>query len=405
MQQLDPDVIRKDFPVLNRMVHGKPLIYLDNAASSQKPQVMIDRMVQVYGQEYARPEEGHALSDEATTLFEGVREQAATLLNAAESREIIFCRGATEGINLIARSLEQSGDLNSGDEIIVSEAEHHSNIVPWLLSCQQSGATLRAVPLLPSPEYDMDRYQQMLTNRVKMVAVTHVSNVTGTVYPVKEITRLAHERGIPVLVDGAQAVPHIPVDVRAIDCEFYVGSGHKMGGPSSVGFLYGRADALEQMPIADGGSLMAESVDFQRIVPMPIPHKFEAGEPAFGEVIPWGAAIDYWTALGMETIESYEKGLTEYARQQISAIDRVRVLGDSAERVSVLSFVIDGKEPSEVATALDADGIAVRAGKLAAEPMLKSLGVEQAVRASFMFYNTRDEADALATSLARIAAN
>jgi cysteine desulfurase/selenocysteine lyase len=222
---------------------------------------------------------------------------------------------------------------------------------------------------------------------------------------VKEIARLAHERGIPILVDGAQAVPHIPVDVRSIDCDFYVGSGHKMGGPSSVGFLYGRADVLERMPLADGGSLMAESVDFQRVVAKPIPHKFEAGEPAFGEVIPWGAAIDYWTALGMETIEAYEKGITEYARRQISTIDRVRVLGDSAERVSVLSFVIDGKEASEVAKALDADGIAVRAGKLAAEPMLKSLGVEQAVRASFMFYNTREEADALATSLARIAAS
>jgi len=403
MKHIDPDAVRQDFPVLKRTVHGKPLVYLDSAATSQKPQAMIDRMVTLYAEEYSRPEEGHTLSDEATKAFEGVRAQTATMINAAEPREIIFCRGATEGLNLIARGLQRGG-LQPGDEILVTEAEHFSNIVPWLLVCQETGATLRAVPITPSADLDMDQFRRMLTDRVKVVAATHVSNVTGTIYPVQEITRLAHERDIPVLIDGAQAVPHLPVDVRAIGCDFYVGSGHKVGGPSSVGFLYGQARRLEEMPIADGGSMMAESADFQHVTPKPIPHKFEAGEPSFGEVIPWGAAIEYWTNLGLDSIEAYEKELTEYARQRITDIAEVRVLGDSTERISVLSFVVDGKQPSDVSKALDADGIAVRAGKLEAEPMLKKLGVEQAVRASFMFYNNREEADALAASLTRIAA-
>ncbi len=402
MKRIDPHVVRRDFPVLGRTVHGKPLVYLDSAATSQKPRAMIDRMVTLYAEEYARPEEGHALSDEATKAFEGVRALVAKLINATEPREMIFCRGATEGLNLVARGLQHGGTVKPGDEILVTEAEHFSNIVPWLLVCQGTGATLRTAPISPSAELDMDQFRRMLTDRVKIVAATHVSNVTGTIYPVNEITRLAHERDIPVVIDGAQAVPHLPVDVRAIGCDFYVGSGHKMGVPSSVGFLYGQAQRLEQMPIADGGSLMAESADFQHVKPKPIPHKFEAGEPAFGEVIPWGAAIDYWTNLGLDRIEAYEKELTEYARQRISEIDGMRVLGNSADRVSVLSFVVDGKQPAEVGKALDADGIAVRAGKLAAEPMLKALGVDQAVRASFMFYNTREEADVLAASLARI---
>jgi cysteine desulfurase/selenocysteine lyase len=239
---------------------------------------------------------------------------------------------------------------------------------------------------------------------VKVVAVTHVSNVTGSIYPVTEITRLAHERDIPVVIDGAQAVPHLPVDVRAIGCDYYVGSRHKMGGPSSVGFLYGQAKQLEALPIAAGGSMMAESADFEQVTPKPIPHKLEAGEPSFGEVIPWGAAIGYWTKIGLDRIEAYEKTLTEYAITCLSEIDGVRVLGDAEDRVSVLSFVVEGKQPAKVGKALDADGIAVRPGKLEAEPILKKLGVDEAVRASFMFYNTREEADALAASLARMTA-
>jgi cysteine desulfurase / selenocysteine lyase len=404
MHQIDPNNVRRDFPILGRKVHGKSLVYLDSAATSQKPRVMIDRMVKLYGEENARPEAGHALSDEATKMFEGVRAQVAKLINAAETREIVFCRGATEALNLVASAFQRAG-LKRGDEIVVTGAEHFSNIIPWVLACQETGATLRAAPVTESADLDLDQFEQLLTDRVKIVSATHKSNVTGITFPVKEITRLAHERGIPVVIDGAQAVPHLPVDVRAIGCDIYVGSGHKMGGPSSVGFLYGRAQQLEELPVVEGGSMMAESADFRQVKPKPIPHKFEAGEPAFGEVIPWGAAIDYWTNLGIDRIEAYERELTDYAIRCLADIQGVRVLGDSKDRVSVVSFVVAGKPAGDVSKALDADGIAVRSGKLEAEPLLRKLGVDQAVRASFMFYNTREEADALAASLTRIAAS
>ncbi|HEY1404551.1 MAG TPA: SufS family cysteine desulfurase [Pyrinomonadaceae bacterium] len=401
MEPFDVTRIREDFPVLKREVHGKPLVYLDNAATSQKPQAMISRLNELYSHQYARVEEGHTLSQEATEIFEGTRAKVAKLINAAEAREIVFCRGATEALNLVARSFEQDS-LQAGDEVLVTGAEHHSNIIPWLLACRQVGATLRAALLTPAGDLDLQAFERMLNERVRVVGVTQVSNVTGAVYPVKEVTAMAHERGIPVLVDGAQAVPHMPVDVREIGCDFYAGSGHKMGGPSSVGFLYGRAEMLERMPAADGGSTMAESVSFEEFVPKPIPHKYEAGEPAFGEVEAWGAALDYWNELGMKRIAAYEKELTDYALGQLSLIKGVRILGDPSERLSIISFVVEGKKPKEVEKALDDEGIAVRAGKLAAEPLLKTLGADEAVRASFMFYNTRGEADALAAALEEI---
>ncbi|HEX9953035.1 MAG TPA: aminotransferase class V-fold PLP-dependent enzyme [Rubricoccaceae bacterium] len=403
LSALDVDRIRQDFPVLQRTVHGRPLVYLDNAATSQKPTVMIDRIGQIYGHEYARVEEGHELSQEATKAYEGAREKVARLINAAESREIVFCRGATEGLNLLALAFSH-GLLTSGDEVLVTEADHHSNIVPWLLACRQTGATLRAAPVLPSSDLDTDAFERMLTDRVKVVSVPYVSNVTGAVYPVQRLTELAHARGIPVVVDGAQATPHFPIDVRAIGCDFYAGSGHKMGGPSSVGFLYGRADQLEALPLADGGSTMVEHVSFTEIEAKPIPHKYEAGEPAFGEVEAWSPAIDYWTDLGLDRIAAYERELTAYAVERMSAVEGVRVLGDPADRISVVSFVVEGHEPSDVAAALDREGIAVRAGNLEAEPLLKALGAEgaEAVRASFLFYNTHAEADALADAVGRV---
>ncbi|HEX8448860.1 MAG TPA: cysteine desulfurase [Allosphingosinicella sp.] len=400
MTKLDPRAIRADFPVLGRTVKGKPLVYLDNAATSQKPKAMIDRIVQVYAREYARVEEGHTLSNEATAAFEATRAKVANLINAAEPREIVFCRGATEALNLVSRMIDHDG-LKPGDEILVTEAEHHSNIGPWLLACREKGASLKAAPILPTADLDLDALERMLTPRVKILAVTHVSNVTGGINPVKRITALAHARGIPVLVDGAQAVPHFPVDVRDIGCEFYAATGHKMGGPSSVGFLYGRADVLEAMPIADAGSTMAEDMSFEEIVPKPLPHKYEAGEPPFSEVEAWGPALDYWTGLGLAEIERYERDLTEYARDRLAAIPGLRILGDPADRISVLSFVAEGREASDVAKALDSDGIAVRAGNLEAAPLLRALGVEEAVRASFSFYNTKAEADALAESIDR----
>ncbi|HEY0012941.1 MAG TPA: cysteine desulfurase [Allosphingosinicella sp.] len=402
MTPLDVTAIRADFPVLQRKVRGRALVYLDNAATSQKPVAMIDRMDRIYRHEYARPEEGHTLSKEATAAFEGTRAKVASLLNAAEPREIVFCRGATEALFLVSRIVHHDG-LGPGDEILVTELEHHSNIGPWIQVCGQSGATLRVVPILPSGDLDLDRLAEMLTDKVKIIGVSHVSNVTGGINPVKRITEMAHEKGILVLVDGAQAVPHFKIDVRDIGCDFYAGSGHKMGGPSSVGFLYGRAELLEAMPIADSGSGMSEDMNFDTITPKPIPFKYEAGEPPFSEVEAWSAAIDYWNRLGLGRIEAYERELTEYARAKVGAIPGVRILGDPADRISVVTFVVDGQDPSDVEQALDQDGIAVRAGNLEAAPLLRALGAEKAVRASFMFYNMHGEADALAASLARIA--
>jgi cysteine desulfurase/selenocysteine lyase len=402
MPGLDIERIRADFPVLQRQVHGKPLVYLDSAATSQKPQAMIDAMVRLYSQYYARAEEEHELSKEATEAFEGVRKKVAKLINAAEAREVIFTRGATEALNLVANAFGD-GVLSKGDVVLLTEAEHHSNIVPWLLACERSGASIQAVPLNAHGDVDLDRLERMLSDRVKVLGITHLSNVTGGVQDVKAATEMAHARGIPVLVDGAQAVPHIPVDVHDIGCDFYTGAGHKMGGPSSVGFLWGKAERLEKLPVGDGGSMMSESVSFDGFTPKPLPFKYEAGEPAFGEVAAWGAAIDYWAELGMERIAAYERDLTAYAVSRLQAIAGVRVLARPADRVAVISFVVEGKEPSKVSQALDRQGIAVRAGKLAAQPMLQALGVEEAVRASFMFYNTRAEADALASALEQIA--
>jgi cysteine desulfurase/selenocysteine lyase len=402
MKLLDVQKIRDDFPVLKRQVHGKPLVYLDNAASSQKPQAMIDRIAKIYGEEYARAEEGHALSREATRTFEGARKRVAKLINANEAGEVVFCRGATEALNLVARAFEMDG-LKKGTEILLTGIEHHSNIVPWIQAARESGARVRAVPIDDRGDVDLERLDKMLTGRVKVLGVSHVSNVTGGVQPVKQITEMAHARGVQVLVDGAQAVPHIPVDVRDIGCDFYAGSGHKMGGPSSVGFLWGKMERLKAMPAADGGSLMSETVSFDDFTPKPPPHKFEAGEPAFSEVAAWDPAIEYWQKLGLKKIADYERDLAAYAALRLGEIEGVRVLGDPADRISIVSFVVEGQDPSKLEKKLDRQGIAVRSGDLAAAPLLRALGVEQAVRASFVFYNTFEEADKLAEALRKIA--
>jgi cysteine desulfurase/selenocysteine lyase len=293
--------------------------------------------------------------------------------------------------------------LSSGDEVLLTEIEHHSNIVPWIQATREAGARVRAVPIDAAGDLDVQRLEEMLTDRVKLLCVSHVSNVTGGVQPVKQITKLARERGIPVLVDGAQAVPHIPVDVRDIGCDFYVGSGHKMGGPSSVGFLWGKMSRLEKMPPGDGGSLMVESVSFEGYTTVPPPHKFEAGEPAFSEVAAWDPAIEYWQRLGMEEIAAYERDLAAYAALRLGEIEGVRLLGTPADRISIVSFVVEGHKAGDLEKKLDKQGIAVRAGKLAAEPLLRALGVKEAVRASFVFYNTFEEADALAAALRKLA--
>ena len=338
-EKFDAERVRKEFPILSRSVNGKPLVYLDSAATSQKPRAMIERLVQLYGHEYARPEEGHALSNEATEAFEGTRKKVATLINAGEPSEIIFTRGATEGLNLVALMMVRSG-LGPGDEVVISLQEHHSNLLPWLISCRDTGATLRVAPITASSDIDLDALAKMLSDRVRIVAITHVSNVTGGINPVQQITALAKAQGALVLIDGAQAVAHLPIDVQAIGCDFYTGSGHKMGGPSSVGFLWGRKSVLDAMPLADSGSNMAEAVTLETVEPKPIPNKYEAGEPAFGEVEAWSPAIDYWTGLGMEAIAAYEKSLTEYARGKLNAIEDVRILGDRAERISIVTFTV-----------------------------------------------------------------
>jgi cysteine desulfurase/selenocysteine lyase len=402
MNLFDVNHVRRDFPALNGTVHGKPLVYLDSAATSQKPEVMIKRLGDVYRREYARVEEGHTLSREATKAFEGTRSKVAKLINAAEPREVIFCRGATEALNILAAAFA-NGALDKGDEILLTEAEHYSNIVPWLLACKRVGARVRAAPVTPEGELDLNKFEKLLGERVRLVGLTHMSNVTGGVFPVKRVIELAHARDIPVLVDGAQAVAHMPVDVRDIGCDFYAGSGHKMGGPTSVGFLYGRANRLEELPPALGGATMAESASFDDVRAKDIPHKYEAGEPAFAEVEAWGAAIDYWNNISMDGIFNYEKALTDYAVERLSSINGVRVLGSPKRRVSIVSFVVDRLRPDEVEKALDEEGIAVRAGTLEALPLLKALGVEEAVRASFMFYNTQEEVDVLAGALGRIA--
>jgi cysteine desulfurase/selenocysteine lyase len=403
METIDVVSVRRDFPVLQRSINGRPLIYLDSAATSQKPREMIDRISEVYSREYAKVEEGHTLSKEATRQFEHAREKLASLLNAAEPREILFYRGATEALNHVAHGFAREW-LHAGDEVLITAAEHHSNLIPWLLACRKTGAVLRAAPLHESADLDLDAFERMLNDRVKLVAVTHASNVTGALFPVKRVTELAHARGIPVLVDGAQAMPHVPVDVRDIDCELYTGSGHKMGGPSSVGCLYGKASFLERLPVGDGGANMAQRASLEDFTTKPLPNRHEAGEPAFAEVAAWGASLDYWSRLGLDRIAAYERELTAYAAERIARIDGVRLLGHPAERISIVSFVVDGVQAKEVEQALDREGIAVRAGTLDAVPMLESLGVSEAVRASFVFFNTREEADALAEALTRIAA-
>jgi cysteine desulfurase/selenocysteine lyase len=399
---LDTAKIRPNFPILARRVHDKPLVYLDSAATGQKPQQMIERLADLYRNHCARPEEGHALSKESTEIFETARGTVASLIHARSAREVVFTRGATGALNLLA--ISHSRLLQPGDEILLTVLEHHSNIAPWVLAARQTGARVRAVPVDRRGDIDMARLPDMLGERVKLVAVTHFSHVTGGVQDVAQVVRLAHARGIPVLVDGAQAVPHMPVDVREIGCDYYVGSGHKMGGPMSVGFLWGKAERLEALPMAYAGSTMAKRVDFEEVVPASIPLKFEAGEPSYPEVAAWEPAIHYWQEVGLDRIAAHTADLAAHAAMRLSAIPRVRVLGDPARRVGIVTFIVEGMPAAKVAAELDREGIAVRAGKLAAEPLLKAFGVDAAVRAVFQLYNDRSEADFLADVVTQIAA-
>ena len=396
---LDINRIRADFPILRQHVRGKPLVYLDNAATSQKPQAVIDAVTRFYTAENANIHRGvHFLSERATEAYDQVREKVARFVNAASSREIIFTKGTTEGINLVAQSYGRS-HLQAGDDIVITAMEHHSNIVPWQLLCEQTGAVLRAAPINDDGELDVPAFEKMLGDRTRLVAVVHVSNALGTINPVKRLVALAHARGIPVLVDGAQAVPHLTVDVQDLDCDFFVFSSHKLFGPTGVGVLYGREALLERMPPYQGGGDMIATVTLQRSTWAPLPAKFEAGTPMIAQVIGFGAALDYVAGVGLDKIAGWEQELLSYATAKISAIEGVRLIGTAREKASVVGFVMAGVHPHDIGTILDDDGIAIRAGHHCAQPVMLRFGVPATARASFAFYNTKAEVDALEGAL------
>ncbi len=398
----DVERIRKDFPALHQRVHGKPLVYLDNAATSQKPQAVIDALVAYYSLENSNVHRGvHLLSEKATQAYEEARVRVQRFLNAAEAREIVFVRGATEGINLVAASYGRTW-IGAGDEVIISTIEHHSNIVPWQLLCEERGALLRVIPVDDAGELLLDEYARLLGARTKLVAVSHISNALGTVIPVKRMIEMAHRQGVPVLIDGAQAAPHLRVDVRELDCDFYVFSGHKALGPTGIGVLYGRAEWLERMPPYQGGGDMIASVTFEKTTYNALPYKFEAGTPHIAGVIGLGVALDYLSGLGLDRVAAYERELLTYGTATLQAAPGVRIIGTAKDKASVLSFIVDGVHAHDVGTILDHAGIAVRAGHHCAMPVMRRFGVPATVRASLAFYNTREELDALGAGLREV---
>jgi cysteine desulfurase/selenocysteine lyase len=396
---LDVASIRRDFPVLERTVYGLPLSYLDNAASSQRPRAVIDAMSRYYETSHANVHRGvHTLSQEATDLFEGAREKVRRFINAKSTTEIIFVRGTTEAINLVAQSYGRP-TLGPGDEILISWLEHHANIVPWQMLCQQTGATLKVAPITQSGEVDFDAFVALLSPRTKLVALAHVSNALGTVIPVHRFIAAARARGVPVLLDGAQAVPHMTVDVQALDCDFYAFSGHKMCGPTGIGVLYGRESLLNTMPPWQGGGDMILAVSFEKTVYNGLPYKFEAGTPDIAGAIGLGAAIDYLETLGMERIAAAEQALLVYANEQLATVPGLRFIGTAPEKAAVVSFTIDRVHPHDLGTILDHEGVAIRTGHHCAMPVMDFFGLPATARASFAFYNTRAEIDRLVAAL------
>lgn len=394
--------IREDFPILKRQVHGKPLVYLDNAATSQKPQVVIDTIQRYYAEENANIHRGaYYLSEQATQAYEDARVKVQHFLHAPSEREIIFTRSVTEAINLVAHCYGRK-TLNAGDEVIISAMEHHSNIVPWQILCEEKGAILRVVPIDDAGEFLLDEFEKLLNPRTKLVAVTHVSNALGTITPVRQIIDMAHHRHIPVLIDGAQAVPHFKVDVQELDCEFYGFSGHKLYGPTGIGILYGKAELLEAMPPYQGGGDMIRSVTFEKTIYAPIPSKFEAGTPHIEGGIGLGAAIDYLEGIGMEAINAYEQELLAYAMNAVRAIPGVRIFGTARAKAGVISFSLEGVHPHDIATILDQEGIAIRTGHHCAQPVMERFGVPAMARASLAFYNTKAEIDALVAGIHKV---
>jgi cysteine desulfurase/selenocysteine lyase len=393
------DRIREDFPILSEQVRGKPLVYLDNAATSQKPRAVLNTLLRYYTTQNANVHRGvHYLSEEATREFEAARGKVRRFVNAPETREIIFTRGTTEAINLVAQSYGRVF-LKAGDEIVISTMEHHSNIVPWQLVCEQVGAKLRVVPITDAGELILDEYAKLLNEQTKVVSIVHVSNALGTINPVKQMAALAHQYGAVVLVDGAQAAPHLPIDVRDLDCDFYAFSGHKVFGPTGIGVLYGKAHLLEVMPPYQGGGDMIATVTFEQTTYNVLPYKFEAGTPHVAGVVGLGAALDYVSGIGLDAVGAYEHELLAYATELLASLPRVRLIGTARDKASVLSFVVDGVHAHDVGTILDNQGIAVRAGHHCAMPLMQRFGVAATARASLALYNTRAEVEALAAAL------
>ena len=393
--------IRADFPLLRQQIHGKPLVYLDNAATSQKPQAVIDTLTRYYAEENSNVHRGvHLLSERATEAYEAGRATVQRFLNAADTREIIFVRGATEGINLVAQSYGRAS-ITAGDEIIISWMEHHSNIVPWQMLCEEKGAVLRVIPINEDGEVLLDEYERLLNPRTKFVALVHVSNALGTINPAKQMIEMAHRQRVPVLLDGAQAVAHLQVDVQELDCDFYVFSGHKVLGPTGIGILYGKADFLEGMPPYQGGGDMILSVTFEKTRYNTLPYKFEAGTPHIAGVVGLGAALDYLRGIGLDRIAAYEQALLAYGTDVLSAIPGLRLIGTAKEKAGVLSFVVEGIHAHDIGTILDQEGIAIRAGHHCAMPLMQRFGVPATARASLAFYNTRGELDALGQAIGK----
>jgi len=394
--------IREDFPVLRQTVNGKPLVYLDNAASSQVPQVVVERGSAYLEHEHSNIHRGvHYLSVKATTAYEGAREKVKRFINARDSKECIFVRGATEGINLVMHGYGRKF-INAGDEVIISEMEHHSNIVPWQMLCEEKGARLRVVPMNDAGELRLDEYEALLNERTKFVALAHISNSLGTINPIKQMIESAHKYGVPVLIDGAQSAPHMPIDVQDLDCDFFALSGHKMFAPTGSGIVYGKARLLEEMNPFQGGGDMIRSVTFEKTTYAGLPNKFEAGTPAIASQIGLGAAIDYLNSIGRAQAMAHEEELLRYATERLSAIEGVRIIGTAGQKAAVLSFVLDDVHPHDIGTILDQEGIAVRAGHHCAQPVMQHFNVPATARASFAFYNTKEEVEALARTIEKV---
>ena len=398
----DVQKIRRDFPILSQKIHGKPLVYLDNAATTQKPQAVIDSMVRSYAADNANIHRGvHLLSERATRAYEDAREKVRHFLNAPDPREIVFVRGTTEAINLVAQTFGRA-NIAKGDEVLITEMEHHSNIVPWQLICEEKGAHLKVLPINDAGELQMDLLDGLLTDRTKIVAVVHVSNSLGTINPINTIVEKAHARGIPVLVDGAQAVAHMPVDVQALGCDFYAMSGHKLFGPTGIGVLWGRLPLLEKMPPYQGGGDMISAVSFKKTTYNVVPNKFEAGTPNIAGSVGLGAAIDYLKGVDFAAMQAYEHELLTYGTKALTAIPGIRMVGTASKKASILSFVMEDVHPHDIGTILDQEGVAIRTGHHCTQPLMERLCVPATARASLALYNTKEEIDALVGALARV---